>query len=117
MKKREKLRVYVELPVSKLIPSTLRVFYRLHVSFTLLGSGIALLDSPLNNHLKLFICSLPFSLHSLIFSSSISTIFFERGLCMYFRTLCLCLIASSIVMTSLMKFACKDKEKNNINGK
>ena len=41
-------------------------------------------------------------LHSKIFSSSALTTSVERGLCMYFRTLCLCLIASSIVMISIM---------------
>ena len=59
----------------------------------------------------------PSLLHSPIFSSSTLTASVERGLCMYFRTLCLCLIASSIVMISMMNCVCKDKQKTVNNGK
>ena len=52
-----------------------------------------------------------------LFSSSALTTSVERGLCMYFRTLCLCLIASSIVIISIMNCACKVKKKTIFKGK
>lgn len=65
----------------------------------------------------LFTISFLSALSNKIFSSSALTTSVERGLCMYFRTLCLCLIASSIVMISIMNCACKVKKKTIFKGK